>query len=268
MVTRAIQFTIIVLGIVGLYYLYKYLFAASSVEIANLLSGSQPANVDPTAPIMIPAASLVPLYEGGEFTLSMWVYVNNWSYRQGMNKYILGIGGNTFDTIRVYLGANKTQLHVRLQTAEIGAVPGGNSSPNTASIPITAQSVSSTTNLAVSNLPQQFGTLQTDSGLLDSTEICDLPSIDLQRWVNITIAVNGRTTDVYMDGKLARSCVLPSFYKVDSAYKATLLNYGGFGGNLATVNMYGTALNPSDIYKIYATGPVSATLMSSISSML
>ena len=105
-----------------------------------------------------------------------------------------------------------------------------------------------------------FGILQTDSGMLDSSPLCDLPEVDLQRWVNITVAVNGKTVDVYLDGKLSRSCVLPSFFKVDAGgYSANLLAYGGFGGQIATTTMYDSALNPEQVYKNYMAGPLPIT---------
>ena len=105
-------------------------------------------------------------------------------------------------------------------------------------------------------LESTFNTLQTESGLLDGSPICDLPEIELQRWVCITVAVNGKTVDVYYDGKLARSCVLPTFYKVDAGgYSAKLLGYGGFGGQISRTIMYDVALNPEQVYKIYMAGP-------------
>lgn len=282
---RAVQVILVILGIVGIYYLYKYLFAPAGATNASLISGSVPAAVSPSSPIIVATSSLVPIYEGGTFTVSTWLYINNWSYRQGMNKHILSIGGNTFDTIRVYLGANKSQLHVRLQTKELGAVPSGNVASSAPSATATSASIpapvataaaavqqsnatANATDLAASNASQVFGTLQTDSGLLDFLEICDLPELDLQRWVNVTISVDGRTCDVYMDGKLVRSCVLKSFYKVDVGYQATLLAYGGFGGNIATTTLYDNPLNPADIYKIYEAGPVSSSFMSNITSLL
>jgi hypothetical protein len=86
--------------------------------------------------------------------------------------------------------------------------------------------------------------------------LCDLPEIDLQRWVHLTVSVNAKTVDVYTDGKLARSCVLPAQYKVDSSgYSASLLDYGGFGGQLSTTTMYDTALNPESVHKLYMAGP-------------
>jgi hypothetical protein len=70
------------------------------------------------------------------------------------------------------------------------------------------------------------------------------------------VAVNGRTVDVYQDGKLARSCVLPHLYKVDAGgYSANLLGYGGFGGLMANTAMYDAALNPEAVYKNYMAGP-------------
>ena len=100
-----------------------------------------------------------------------------------------------------------------------------------------------------------FTTLQTDSGMLDTTANCDIPSIDLQRWVNIVVAINGKTCDVYLDGKLVRSCVLDNYFNVDSAYALTVGEAGGFGGNINTTQMYGYALSPDLVYANYMAGP-------------
>ena len=78
----------------------------------------------------------------------------------------------------------------------------------------------------------------------------------MQRWVNVVVAVNGKTVDVYIDGKLQRSCVLPNPFKVDSTgYTGYLLEKGGFAGKISTTSMYDTALNPEMVYKNYIAGP-------------
>jgi hypothetical protein len=111
--------------------------------------------------------------------------------------------------------------------------------------------------LSKGSLASLFTTLSmdhSDSGT--DAPLCDLPEIDLQRWVHLTVSVNAKTVDVYTDGKLARSCVLPSQYKVDaSGYSASLLDYGGFGGQISTTTMYDTALNPESVHKLYMAGP-------------
>ena len=227
----------------------------------------------------------------------MWVYVQNWNYRSGFNKSILTIGGSSFDTIRIYLAANKAKLHVRLHTKEgtssvsgfqsgpmmaspgslgssgpsgsalgtmasLAPSPGSSSSPGSGSgsglsVLSSVSSQQPTDNLDNASRDKLFTTLQTDSGLLDgSTALCDLPEIDIQKWIQVAVAVNGKTVDIYMDGKLARSCVLPSFYKVDhGGYQADLLDYGGFGGYVSSVQMYNYALAPNAVYNMYMSGP-------------
>lgn len=301
--TMFIQGLIVVAGLIGLYYLYQYLFSSTGPSSTTLLASK--TNALTTTPIKISSANLPPLYEGGEFSISMWVYVQNWNYRSGFNKHILSIGGSSFDTIRIYLAANKAKLHVRLHTKEgtssvsgfqsgpmmaspgslgsSGSDPGlgsalgtmaslapssgsgsgsspspGSGSGSGLSVLSSSSSQQPTDNLDNASRDKLFTTLQTDSGLLDgdSTALCDLPEIDIQKWVQLAVAVNGKTVDIYMDGKLARSCVLPSFYKVDhGGYQADLLDYGGFGGYVSSIQMYNYALAPNAVYNMYMSGP-------------
>jgi hypothetical protein len=239
--SRLFSVILIIIGLVGLYYLYKYLFGSQGTTSYTLNGKSIPANPDTTGKPPSVASDLLPaLYEGGEFTISTWIYINNWNYRRGYNKPILSIGGSNFDTIRIYLDANKPKLMIRLNTQEVQG--------------------SRKTGELLSNVVAQkgavFKNLQTGSGLLDTpSPLCDLSEVELQRWVNITVAVNGKTVDVYVDGKLSRSCVLPNMFKVDNNYTAKLLEYGGFGGLLSTTTLYDTALNPDIVYKNYMAGP-------------
>lgn len=256
-VSKAIPILVIFLGIVALYYLYQYLFGIRTVNKYSLISGKMSANVEP---ITITSDRLPNIYEGSEFTISTWIYLSNWNYRRGFNKSIISVGGPNFDIIRVYLGGYKPSLSVRLQTKDMSgisnAVPTSVTSTNTITSHNDTRTQSMVESLDKETQNAVFNILQSDSELLNMNPICDLPEIDLQRWVNITIAVNGRTVDVYYDGKLARSCVLPSFFKVDAGgYSAKLLGYGGFGGEIASVSMYDMALNPEQVYKNYMAGP-------------
>ena len=224
---------IVVIGLLALYYLYKFLFSGPP-PAAAIISKQQSAKLDPSAPIAVPSASLPPLYSGGEFSVSTWIYVNDWTYHNGYNKSILSIGGPNIDTLRLYLGAQNPTLMVRVNTSQ------------------------GSTGNALTNANSKgglFTTLQTDSGLLNSTANCDVPNIEFQRWVNIVVAINGKTCDVYLDGKLTRSCVLDNYFNVDSAYACTVGEAGGFGGNINTTQMYGYALSPDLVYNNYMAGP-------------
>jgi hypothetical protein len=144
-----------------------------------------------------------------------------------------GTAATNFDTLRVYLGPNTSSLAVR--------VGNGN-----------------TTNKLIRGVIYNniFSDLSTGVDPSVPFPTCDLVSVDLQRWVNITIVINGRSSDVYMDGKLARSCVLDSFFTVDpSGYQLTLLDKDGFGGYVSNTSAFGYALNPEQVYRMYMAGP-------------
>ena len=248
---RIVSLLLTIAGLVGLYYLYQYLFASTTGNIYVLASKNQSAN--PITPIIVASDKLPAIYEGGEFTISTWIYVNDWSYRRGNNKSILSIEGENFDVIRIYLGSYKPSLSVRLHTKD-GSASNTNVMGNSAS-GFGGVSPQASESLDKNTRESTFNTLQTESGLLDGSSMCDLPEVELQRWVCITVAVNGKTVDVYYDGKLARSCVLPTYYKADTRYSAKLLGYGGFGGQISGTVMYDVALNPEQVYKIYMAGP-------------
>ena len=253
-IARLIPVLIFFAGLLGLYYLYQYLFGATTGNRYNLLTTTQSATVDSTKPITITSDKLPTIFEGGEFTVSTWIYVNNWSYRSGFNKSIINVGGPNFDTIRIYLGGNKPKVSVRLHSRENSGSSTVSATPSTATAPTPSTARGESLDRAMLN--GTFNVLQTDSGLLDSSPICDLPEINLQRWVNIVVAVNGKTVDSYLDGKLVRSCVLPNNFKVDAGgYSANILSYGGFGGQIANTSMFDAALNPEAIYKNYMAGP-------------
>lgn len=224
---------IVVLGAVALYYLYNYLYGVDDLVSRSIITTAIPGNTK-TRPALY---AIPPIYEGGEYSVSFWVYITGFKDQSGLNKHILEIRGSDFSTLVVGLGAFKNKLLTRVNTAGGGG-----------------QGRTSLTTAEVRNL---FQTTQVPSGLLeDGLELCDLPEVDLQRWVCITVALNGRTCDVYYDGKLARSCVLPGPFKVDpKGYQMKLLDFDGFDGFLSDVTCYQYALNPDQVYRIYMAGP-------------
>ena len=103
-------------GLIGIYYLYQYLFGPKSGTSFTLIGKMISSNVD--KPITITSDNLPGLFEGGEFSISSWFYITNWSYRAGLPKSIINIGGPNFDTLRIYLGGYKPKLNIRLHTLE------------------------------------------------------------------------------------------------------------------------------------------------------
>jgi hypothetical protein len=217
------------------------------------------------------------------------VYINSYNINRNARKHILSIGGTNFSTVFIALGAFKNSLVVRTHSrdggsastegfqltgtgSDTGAAIGTGSDTGAAS-PIEpepeteteTETVSFSTpgsqeiadgSLMASDVEALLAPMALDDSLLNNNSICDLNIIDLQRWVHVTVILSGRSIDVYMDGKLSRSCITGSYFKVDPmGIKVTLLQNGGFDGSLSKISLLNTSLNPSDIYQNYAAGP-------------
>ncbi len=227
---------VLILGAIVLYYLYNFLFSTQTSDSQTVLTTAVQANSYSEKD----AKKIPAIVEGGEYSFTFWIYITNFQGNLGTPKHVLEVRGvsptaDSKSTLLVGLGPYTNKLMVRVNSGSPG-----------------------TTDLSKSGVQKLFTDTQTTPGEVmgDTTQMCDLPTIDLQKWVCIGIVLNGRTVDVYMDGKLARSCVLPSFYKVDpNGARLKLLDYGGFEGYMSNVTAYAQALNPDFLYRVYMNGP-------------
>jgi hypothetical protein len=236
-----------ILALVALYYLYQWLFSSGGLEGKTVLNGIYSGAVE--QPYVTQAKDIPAIFEGGEYTVNLWVYVTDYSYRQGNNKHILTLGGPEFATILVFLGRYKNSLSVRVQSANKGAV-------GASATEMSSSSMDGSDNLTVANVDAMLTSIQPDSDALNPTRPCDINTFDLQKWVQVTVTLNNQTCDVYLDGKLARSCILPSYYKVDpNGVKLSLTDKKGFAGYISNVSAYNYALNPEQVWRLYMNGP-------------
>jgi len=93
-----------------------------------------------------------------------------------------------------------------------------------------------------------------EKGGQDVVHDCVLRNIPLQKWVNILISLNGRTLDVYMDGKLVRTCLLPGIAKVQKSSNIEVTPNGGFKGWTSNIQYWADSTNPQQAYNIYREG--------------
>ena len=115
--------------------------------------------------------------------------------------------------------------------------------------------------------------MASDDSLLKGTPaLCDLPEIDLQRWTMVTVIISGKIIDIYVDGKLTRSCATPSYFKVDPTKDVNIkiCERGGFDGYIGNTSVANYSMNPDEIYRTYLSGPsgVSLDLFSWLASIL
>ncbi len=85
-------------------------------------------------------------------------------------------------------------------------------------------------------------------------EGCDIKNIPLQKWVHITYILNNRTVDIYIDGKLERSCILKGVPKLNNN-PLYVCDNGGFFGKISNLVYYKYAIKPNEVYDLYSKGP-------------
>ena len=251
----------IVLGIVLLwvvYTVYTYLYPSSDSNYVKFLSGE----VDARKPITLEHWQTPDIFTGGDFTFSMWIYIDDWNYKASSNKFLFAIspliagsqsplvGLLTSLTNGLVVRAATSQSTPPIQTQGSngsGLGSGGSSMPD-----ITQETI-------LQNVLNQKMSVSSGSayGSGSSDNECDVKDVNIQRWTNITIVNSGRVLDIYMDGRLTRSCMLDNVLFVPRGQlKLRLGESGGFGGRYSCIQMWNQQLTPDLIYGIYQQGPV------------
>ena len=89
----------------------------------------------------------------------------------------------------------------------------------------------------------------------DELFTCKVPDIPIQKWTNLIVTLNNRSLDTYINGKLVKTCVLPSPAYVDSAAPVYLTPLSGFSGFTSRFNYWNDTVNPQQAWNIYKYGP-------------
>jgi hypothetical protein len=83
---------------------------------------------------------------------------------------------------------------------------------------------------------------------------CGISNVPIQRWCNFFMSVYGRTLDLYLDGKLVRTCVLPGVAKIDSRAPLYITPMGGFSGWTSRFQYWAESSNPQQAWNVYKAG--------------
>jgi hypothetical protein len=245
----------ILVALLALYYLYRFLFRTEGTEVVILVPGQTAAN----ATVTIPSGTKFPIpYEGGEYTFTTWVYVSSYKTNLRKRKHIFEIAGPNFSTLLVGLGAHSNSLMVRTQSRGAGETAPAGTVATASACPTSGSEDAG--QLSKRDVECLFNSIPTEATETGTPTLCDLPEVDMQRWVMVSVVLSGKTIDVYMDGKLARSCVSHSYFKVDSSVNPKILDKGGFDGYVSNLAVANYAMNPDEIYRLYSAGPKGASM--------
>ena len=102
--------------------------------------------------------------------------------------------------------------------------------------------------------------------LIPTTQVfdCTVPNVPIQRWNNLIFVCSTRTLDIYLQGKLVKTCVLPGVAKADSGANVTLTPGGGFSGYTSSFKFFDSALNPQQAYNVYKEGYGGSSLLGNL----
>jgi hypothetical protein len=215
---------LVVIVIICLILLYRYISKDAS-KLSGLNVGTTMQEIS-ASELNYPDTSAT-----SNFTYSIWIYVDNWNYRYGEPKMIFGrmmSGSGTSEPCpSVVLGGMKNDLEISM-----------------------------TTYANISNTFNEMADDDIDLNDINNTNVykCNISNIPIQRWVNILISVYNRTLDVYLDGKLVRTCMLPGVAKIDANAPLFITPNGGFSGWTSKFQYWPYAVDPQKAWSIYSSG--------------
>ncbi len=105
-----------------------------------------------------------------------------------------------------------------------------------------------------------------NSDLLNEQKDCDLVNIPVQRWVHIAVVLVNKTIDVYLNGKLSRSCTLSQIPKFNDG-DIYINQDGGFRGKLSDLLYVNKAMGTTEIYNTYLAGNNRFTIYDKLADM-
>lgn len=196
----------------------------------NKLQGMKDAKVES----VITSSSLAknnPNIPSNNFAYSVWFYINDWNYRYGEPKVIFG-----------RMGAKSNS-----QTSSVPGVSGVDPCPA-----VVLGAVENNINISLGCYP---GIDQKPAeGASTIVHTCTVANVPIQRWTHMLMSVYGRTLDIYIDGKLVRTCLLPGIASINNNADVYVTPQGGFDGFTSNLEYYPYSLNPQDAWNIYVKG--------------
>jgi hypothetical protein len=181
------------------------------------------------------------------YSFSVWTYISDWSGNYGSCKNIISIqapslvGGNP-TIFQLYLDPTRNDLHIYVKD-------------------VTARKTSD-------DVSSYSSSSTLSSNCTNNKSTCSVSNFPVQSWVNVSISVYNRAVDVYIDGKLVRTCSLDNVAAPINSGSTIYVGGGdsgtnkcsgggelvGFTGYIASVLYNPDIISPQDAWNTYARG--------------
>jgi hypothetical protein len=164
----------------------------------------------------------------GAYGMQWWMFVKDWNYGYGKDKSVVVRPDPTNSKVmNPSISLHPTDNSLRVSVSVFPSTEGG----------------------AAASQPAPAG----HSGASDDVFVCEVPNIPLQTWFSVSVTVFGRNLDIYIDGKLVKSCFLTGVPKPATG-DVQVTPGGGFSGNICNFTHYPRMLTPSDANSFWTAG--------------
>jgi len=185
-----------------------------------------PTTVDGKTKTTIMAGE-APSTGGSDYGFQYWMFISDWNYKFGADKEVLKrVAPNdaSINNPRIFLSPADNTLNV-----QVSLYPSGSSA----------------------------GAAKPGASTTGDSQTCSVENVPLQSWFAVSVTVFQRNLDIYINGRLVKSCVLNGIPK--PAVGDIILNdKGGFSGSLCNVNYYNGMLGPAEAKAFHAKGTTCA----------
>lgn len=185
---------------------------------------------DATVKQTVPASSLNTSTDSvglSNYAYSIWFYISNWNYKYGNDKVIFA---------RITTPPTDGSFNnIDSSISGLGPCP-----------IVYLDKFANDIMIGVSS----YGT----NNQSQEMNLINVNNIPIQRWVNLIISVYNTTIDVYINGKLVKTEVMPNSAYVNSSDDIIVTPAGGFEGSTTKLQYYQNSLNPEQAWTIYQQG--------------
>jgi hypothetical protein len=227
---------VVIVGLVVLLlaalFIYNAIATSNGKQAVSLLGSptvpdQAPVPLDGKIMKKIPAAN-APITQGADNGVQFWMFIKDWDYQFGKKKSIIYRKDSTNAAFRnpdISLHETDNSINVKVSIFPNGSGAGQSSSPGAAN----------------------------DAGATGDSFTCTVENVPLQTWFAVSVTVFQRNLDVYINGKLVKSCVLPGVPR-PAAGDIVVGDAGGFSGSVCNVHAYPNMLGPSDASAFFSAG--------------
>lgn len=225
---------VVILGVTA-YVVYAIIQWSRGLPVTGLGPSDQVSEpADGRSEKVIPA-SKIPLGVASDYGIQFWMYIKDWDTGFGKEKMIL----KRVDPANGSVMNPKISLH-----------PTDNS-----------------LNVSLSVYPNEVTGTPTAGQVSASGDMftCTVENVPLQSWFSVSVTVFQRNLDIYINGRLVKSCVLPGVPRPAVGDVTIGSSTQGFSGSVCTLKAYSQALSPDDAMKFFNAGtPCSSVVQTKV----